>query len=189
MSENIPETTEALLTEVETSAPEDKTDWKAQARKWEDRAKANSKAQAELDRMTAAQQSVEEQAQAKAEAAEKRATQALRKIVEAEARSVLAEAGVPDARSLVEDMNLDRFIVDGDVDSDAIAKLADRYKSWSKTDGAKTLVEKNPAQGANSDQGSDKGQITREQLKRMTPEQRIKAQNDGLLNELLGIKK
>lgn len=71
-------------------------DWKAQARKWEERAKKSAAAEAELEKLKAAQMTEQEKAVARAEAAEKELA-ALK--AEAErltaAREVAAASGVP----------------------------------------------------------------------------------------------
>lgn len=75
---------EQPTTETPTApeAPAQETDWKAEARKWEDRAKQNSKAAERLAEFEEAQKTEAQKLAERAEAAEKRAaefeTQALR---------------------------------------------------------------------------------------------------------------
>lgn len=182
--ENTPENDAPEAAPVPEAPKADGTDWKAQARKWEARAKENAQMAKELEKLKAEKLSADEAAEAKAKAAEKRAEAALLKIAEAEARSVLTEAGIPNAKELAGDLNLSKYIVDGDVNSDAIAELGKRYAV--KSDEPRAKAERNPAQGANGSKPNEKGaQITREQLKGMTPEQINAARKNGLLDNLL----
>lgn len=72
------------------------TDWKAEARKWEARAKKSQAAEAELEKLKAANMTEQEKAIARAEAAEAELT-ALKAEAErmAAAREVAASTGVP----------------------------------------------------------------------------------------------
>lgn len=69
-------TTEAEKTAVVTEPSKPETDWKAEARKWEGRAKENSNAADRLKELEDAQKSEIEKATARAEAAEKALTAA-----------------------------------------------------------------------------------------------------------------
>lgn len=88
-------TTQVEATE-ELQSTEETTDWKAEARKWEARAKKNSAAADELEKLKLAQMSEQEQLKARAEKAEARIAEleadALRK---ATAQRLAAEKHVP----------------------------------------------------------------------------------------------
>ena len=94
MSENAPETTPTEAPEApKPEAPaQDATDWKAEARKWEARAKENSKAADRLAEIEEANKSAEQKAAERLAAAEARAAELETKAVRAE---VAAEKGVP----------------------------------------------------------------------------------------------
>ena len=81
-------------THAENVAPAVKpeTDWKAEARKWEARAKENSKAAARLAEIEEAQKSEEQKAAERLAAAEKRAAELEIKALKAE---IAAATGVP----------------------------------------------------------------------------------------------
>lgn len=80
-------------TEAPTSeAPAQETDWKAEARKWEDRAKANKSAAEKLAEIEEASKTADQKAAERLELAEKRAVELEQKADRAE---VAAEKGVP----------------------------------------------------------------------------------------------
>lgn len=81
--------TPATPTPVE---PAKETDWKAEARKWEDRAKANKSAAERLAEIEEASKSAEQKAAERLEAAERKAADLEQKADRAE---VAAEKGVP----------------------------------------------------------------------------------------------
>lgn len=133
-----------------------------------------------------AQKSTEQRAQDAATAAEKRATDALHRIAAAEVKAALTGV-VPDPSAIVEDLNLQRFVGDdGDVDTDAIAKLRDKYNSF--TPQQQKGPAPNRAQGVNGSKPHD-GQLTIEDMKRMSPEQIVEAQNKGLFDTILNVQK
>ena len=98
MAEENAKATESQDDQAETaqSTPEDATDWKAEARKWQDRAKANKAAADELAQL-------KEDSMTEAEKLQKRATEAEAKVAELEAANahaagvanVTKETGVP----------------------------------------------------------------------------------------------
>ena len=97
MSENAPETP----AESKSEAPAQEKDWKteaekikAEARKWEARAKENSKAAERLAEIEEASKTAEQKAAERLQAAEKRAAELEAKALRAE---VAAEKGVPAA--------------------------------------------------------------------------------------------
>jgi len=73
-------------------SPAQETDWKAEARKWEDRAKANKSAAEKLAEIEEASKTAEQKAAERLELAEKRAAELEQKADRAE---VAAEKGVP----------------------------------------------------------------------------------------------
>ena len=70
------ETTENVEPQPEPDAPAQDTDWKAEARKWEQRAKANKDAAARLQEFEDAQKSEQEKLAEKLSVTEKRAVEA-----------------------------------------------------------------------------------------------------------------
>jgi hypothetical protein len=132
MSETAPETVEP--TEVQPAADEaataDSTDWKAEARKWEQRAKENKAAAAEVEKARKAAMSESERAVAEAE--ERGRMAAVTSYGQRLARTeFIAEAakrnGGYDATSILDDLNLARYIgEDGEPDSKAIASAVAR---------------------------------------------------------------
>lgn len=144
-----------------------------------------SDVQKKLKTFEDAQKSAEQRAEESAKDAEKRAHAALQRIAAAEARAALTGV-VPDPAGFVEDLNLSRYITDsGDVDSEAISALAEKYSSFSQPPAQKGPSQ-NPAQGANAGKPQEK-QLNREDLKKMSPEQVNDAYNKGLLNSLMGV--
>lgn len=123
-------------------------DWKAEARKWEQRAKDNSAAAKKLAALEAANQTDAERAQAAARQAEQRAEAAVRRVASAEIRAALTGV-VPDPAAVVEDLDLGRFIDadSGDVNTDAVAALKAKYAALAPPQGPRPPAH-NPAQGA-----------------------------------------
>ncbi|WP_457028100.1 hypothetical protein [Kitasatospora sp. P5_F3] len=116
----------------------DTTDWKAQARKWEDRAKANSKAADDLAALQKQAMTDQEKAVVDAEAKGRTAAAADygTKLAAAEFRAAVAAAGLVlgEAADLIDTT---RFVgKDGEVDTDAI------------TTAVKKLAKLAPARGA-----------------------------------------
>lgn len=144
---------------------------------------------AELDKIREGEQSELEKAQARAEAAEQREKEAAQRARETSLRaSVIAEAAKRNV-----------------VDPDAAYALLDRAALEADDDGNPTnledvfdvLLESKPylvgqKGGSSADQGarggSAKGQISRDALVSMSPEQIVEAQKEGRLNDLLGVK-
>jgi septal ring factor EnvC (AmiA/AmiB activator) len=90
MSEPTAEATTETVAPVE--APAQETDWKAEARKWEDRAKQNKTAAEKLAELEEANKTAEQKANERLEAAERRAAELESKAAKAE---VAGAAGVP----------------------------------------------------------------------------------------------
>jgi len=87
-----PTTPEPASEAAKTPAPAQETDWKAEARKWEERAKANKSAADELAKIEEANKTAEQKAAERLQAAEARAAELERKADRAE---VAAAKGVP----------------------------------------------------------------------------------------------
>ena len=162
-------------------------DWKAKAREWEKRAKANSGKASEYDKLVTASQTETERAQSAAQQAEQRVAEMQGRIAAAEIKAALTGV-VPDPAAVVDDLNLARFVnEDGEVDGAAVKTLREKYEAMKPagTEGPRTPAP-TPGQGANTQPRA--GQITREQLDTMKPDAIVKARRDGLLNDILGIK-
>jgi molecular chaperone GrpE (heat shock protein) len=130
---------------AEPAAPSEGTDWKAEARKWEHRAKANNDAAKRLEEIEAAQRTAEEKAQHAAAEAEKRANAALERVARAELKAALTGV-VSDPGSVVEDLNVSKFINEsGDVDNEAVNAFKARYEGMFPQ--ASKVPAPNPAQG------------------------------------------
>jgi hypothetical protein len=107
---------------TEQQPTEDSTDWKAEARKWEQRAKENKQAAAELEKQR--QASMTEAERAVAEAEQKGRTAAAqeygKRLATAEIRAVAADAGA-DLAGVFDYLDLARFVgEDGEPDAKAI---------------------------------------------------------------------
>lgn len=176
--ENI-ENTDEPTTDAQTVEPQGETkaeiDWKAEARKWENRAKA-SKADSEdavkWREYEAAQKPIQERlaeelAQARAEASE--ASAALLRY------EIATQKGIPgEATKLLKGQTLEELESEADL-------LLTLIASQSKP---KTPM---PDENTGKPALSSLGQITdREQLKSMTPDEIIKARAEGRLDSLMG---
>lgn len=107
----------------------DGTDWKAEARKWEDRAKANKTAQDELAALKASQMTEQEKAVAAAEKAGRTAAAADYglKLAGAEFRAAVAAAGI-DLGDAAEYIDVSRFVgEDGEVNVTAIKSAVTKF--------------------------------------------------------------
>lgn len=163
-------------------APKPETDWKAEARKWEARAKENSKAAAELEKVRAANMTEQEKAVAEAEKRGRTAAalEAGRRLAAAELRAAAAAKGV-DLSALGDLIDTSRFVgEDGEVDTDAIKKAVDKL---AKLTPAKTA----PPRGSGEfPGGTGAGQpISEEQLARMSPDEIADAYSKGKLTHLM----
>lgn len=187
------QTTDSTSTDDTRTGGDDATkDWKAahdkllaDARKWEQRSKANAAAAKELE--TLRKQTMTDQEKAVAEAKAAARAEVLAEVgaerVETAIRAALAGRGVdPDA--LLDGLDRKRFIDEsGQPDNTRInewvGRLAPQQQSKPPT--------KDLGQGAR--QGATQpAQITsREQLKTMTPQQIEQARLEGRLNTLMGV--
>jgi hypothetical protein len=108
-------------------APAGDTDWKAEARKWEDRAKANKTAADELATLKAERMS--EQEKAVQAATEQGRTAALAdvtpQLAQARLEAAAARKGV-DLAPFADLLDVTKFVVDGEVDGDAITAAVDK---------------------------------------------------------------
>lgn len=134
MTETTAETTETTDQTDEAAQPE--TDWKAEAeklqresRKWEDRAKANSKAAKDLEEFRRQSMSEAEKAieQARTEARQQALVEVGAKVAAAEFRAAAAGRLDPSqVDTLLDGLNLARFIDEaGDVDREAVTRFID----------------------------------------------------------------
>jgi type IV secretory pathway VirB10-like protein len=118
--------------------PAPETDWKAEARKWEKRAKENAGAAEELEKHKAAAMSDAEKAVAAAKAEGR--TEALKesgaKLARAEFKAAVAAAGV-DLGEALDLIDTSVFVTDkGDVDEDAIKKAVAKFAKLAPKPGA-----------------------------------------------------
>lgn len=158
--------------------PDKGTDWEAEAKKWEKRAKENKNATEKLAKLEAAAMSEQEKAVAEAKAAglAEAASTYGSKLAAAELKAAAANKGV-DLSSIDDLIDSSRFVrEDGEVDSDAIKKAVDKL--------AKTFT--GPKRnGGDFGGGNGAGQITREQLASMSASDIAKAQREGKLSHLM----
>jgi len=182
-------------TNVEEDGEEDKQDDPAEKLKKALRAERDARKTAERERNT-----LRQQLEAKDKPAEEVALEAARheaemaatakaneRVAKAELRAAAA-GKVSNLTALVRLVDVSKIEVDDDGTpsaddiEDAIAAFLTDYPEF--------VVDKSKFTGS-ADQGSKgkqakPGQLTREQLKSMTPEQILKAQEEGLLNNVLG---
>lgn len=170
--------TEVKPTETETATTAETKDWQAEAEKWkalsrknEDNAKANSTAAKKLAEIEAAQLSETEKLTKRAEEAEKRAADFESATLKA---TVAAEKGVPAellAGATREDL---------EAAADLLLKFAgDKAASSTTTDFGAGRV-------GTQDIGDKKvAQVSREQLKKMTPGEIVAAKREGRLTEIM----
>jgi len=159
---------------IEAQAAEPETDWKAMARKWESRAKA-AKADTEdaqrwreyLETQKTEQEKINDAlAQAKAEA--EAAKLELMRIQVASAKGITGEA----ARLL-------RGSTTEEIEAEAELLVSLMASSQNPTKPQPDASQGRPAP-------TTAGQVTREQLEKMSPQEIMKAKTEGRLTELLG---
>jgi molecular chaperone GrpE (heat shock protein) len=131
MTESANEATEATETPAQGEATEqaetDQTDWKSEARKWEQRAKENRQAAAELEKQRKAQMNDAERAVADAEERGRTtATEAFgKRLATSEIRAAAADSG-RDLTGVFEYLDLTRFLGDdGEPEAGAIKAFVD----------------------------------------------------------------
>lgn len=131
----------------------------AKARKWEERAKANSKAADELDRLR--RESMTEVERAVTEAKTQARAEALREVgtrlVDAEVRAATVGRGI-DVKALLDGLDRSRFLDDdGQPDTDRIAKWVDKI---APPDAARVPPGR-PGPRSTADQGRDMNTLIR----------------------------
>jgi hypothetical protein len=144
----------------------------------------NLKAQQDASKKTDDQDpdAIREQARAEARAETLR-DRALDKV---ETRAAKLFADPEDARALLAS-RVDDFVDDGQIDVDAITEaLTDLLKKKPHLAAATAKRFQGGADGG-ARKGSKPDQLTRDDLKKMTPDQIVKAQDEGRLNDLMGV--
>ena len=103
------------------------------------------------------------------------------RLAAAEIRAALTGV-VADPTVIIEDLNLSRYVNEaGEVDAAAITALRDKFAAFA----AKPATTPPGAADAGA-RGQSPGQLTREDIKGMTPEQIVEAKSKGQFNDLLG---
>jgi hypothetical protein len=157
------------------AAPAQETDWKAEARKWESRAKENSEATKRLAEIEEASKSEAQKLADRAAAAEAKVAQFESEKQQREWVKQVAEAtGVPAAAlrgSTLED----------------IQAHADSLKSLISQEPPAPRGPIVPSEGTTNGNGREVSQLSKDDLKSMTPEQVQAARKSGRLNRVLGI--
>lgn len=160
--------------------PAQDTDWKAEARKWERRAKENSTAAEQLEKHKASAMSDAEKAvaAAKVEGASEAAKAYGLKLAKAELKAAAAAKGV-DLADFDDLIDVSKFLTDkGEVDDDAIKKAVARFAKLAAPKAGRSGGEMPGAPGGTEP-------ITEAQLAKMTPEQIAKAYEAGQLKHLM----
>ena len=193
-TETVNESTSTITPETPSGEQEPTIDWSAlsdlgdpdtirkqitHAREWEKRAKANVEAAKELEALKAERMTDNEKAIAEAERRGRAAATAEMSRQLAEARLRSAAAGkVADVDALIELVDINRFVTDDGVDDASIAATIERFSKVAQASPKFDKVEL----GA---QGERPRQLTRDDIKSMTPEQVNEARRKGLLDALL----
>ena len=165
-------TAEAAEVTQEVTAKE--TDWKAEARKWEQRAKDNSTAAARLTEIEEASKSEAQKLADRAAAAEaKAAAYEAREQIAGWKAEVSKETGVPAA--LLAGSTREEI--------EAHAAIAAPLIATPQAPAVPIV----PTEGTKGNAGSGASQLTVEDLKTLTPDQVNEARRSGRLNRVLGI--
>lgn len=175
----------AEVTETTTSTTET-TDWKAEARKHEQRAKANAEAAKELAALKAKDQTETERLAAERDGLSERVKTAQRRAVTAEVKSAAAGLKFTNPGLALRLLDLDALIDDdGEVDekavTEALQELASKEPYLLATGTPAPTRSGGPVGG-----GGGTGQLSRSDLQGMTPQAIEAARKDGRLNTLLG---
>jgi hypothetical protein len=160
---------------------DDAAKWKALSRKHEAEAK---KAKAELDKIRAANQTEAEKAleAARQEGRQAATVDVAQRLAAAEIKAALTGI-VPDPASIVEDLNLAKYVDDsGEVNSEAVAELRKRFEGLSK--GARRPGGGNPLGQGQKGEPARQGQLTQADLSKMSPQEIVKARREGRLADL-----
>lgn len=174
-------------TDTATAPVQADKDWEAEAAKWKALSRkhenANAQALKELEHLRTAQMSDAEKAIAEAERRGREAATAELSKQLAEARLRAAASGrVSDVDALVELVDVSKFVTENGVDDAAIAATIERFTKVLPAAPQPKFddVELGP-------QGKRQRQLTREDLRTMTPSQIEDARLKGQLDSLLGI--
>lgn len=167
-------TTEAT-TEVEPQGDTKEIDWKAQARKWEARAKEAHADKELADKWREYEQSQKSDHEKLAEELERAKVEAANASAELVRLKVAAEKGIPaDALDLLPGSSREELEAAADK---LLSLIADQSKP--KT----PKPDENQGKPANA----SIGQLSKDDLKGMTPAEIMEAKNAGRLNDVLGI--
>jgi len=157
------------------AAPAQETDWKAEARKWESRAKENSEARQRLSEIEEASKSEAQKLADRAAAAEAKVAQYESEKQQREwVKAVSDETGVP--AGVLRGSTLEELQAHADSLKSLVSKEPDAPRGPHV-----------PSEGTAAGNGKGVSQLTQDDLKSMSPEQVNKARRDGRLNRLLGI--
>ena len=157
------------------AAPAQETDWKAEARKWESRAKENSEARQRLSEIEEASKSEAQKLADRAAAAEAKVAQFESEKQQREWVKAVAEAtGVP------------ADVLRGSTLED-IQAHADSLKSHISQEPDAPRGPHVPSEGTKAGESRGVSQLTQDDLKSMSPEQVNAARKSGRLNRLLNI--
>lgn len=186
MSE-IPPVNDNELPDPSGNAPSgEEKDWKAEADKWKSLARTHESkwkaANDELDTLRAASMSEAEKAieDAKKAARQEALSEVGGKLVQAELKAAAAESGVKLPEGFEDVLNLSKFLGDnGSVNTDAVTNFVNSLG------GSSSGLPK--VGGIGPQHGDPKGQVTRDQLSRMSPAEIMEARSMGRLNNILGI--
>lgn len=177
--ESAVEPTATIQVEPDAPAQEPKeTDWKAEARKWEERAKANKAAADRVAEIEAA-----EKVRREAEMTELEKAQAELK-AERDARAAAERAAL--RSNIAAETKVPSYLIVGDSE-EAMRESAGRALEWLEAAKATTPTAPPAAkQGLESPGESRPTQITRDQLAAMSVEERVAAFQAGQLSDMLG---
>lgn len=110
----------------------------------------------EYERLVEASKSDLERAQEAAKTANERATGMLRDVATAKVEAALSALPDEIRATLLEDINVDKFIKDDAIDTDAISALRTKYASFASTE--KPGMKQNPAQGRSASPAQTTGE-------------------------------
>jgi hypothetical protein len=167
--------------QADKADPDEVAKWKALARKHEKAAKANATKLAEHEKaaMSDTEKAV---ADAKDQGRNEVRAEVGAKLAQARIEAALAKL-VDDPAAIAEDLNLSAYVTDdGDVDEDKVQALKAKYERLLKPGKATGDGDGGPRGG------SKPGQLSRDDIKSMSPQEITKAKADGRLNDLMGVK-
>lgn len=161
-------------------ADQDESKWKSLARKHEEH---SAKLAKELEQLRKERMSESELAIAEAEARGEAKAMASVRTQLAEAKLRAAAAGkVADVDAIVEFADLSKFVTEDGIDDAAIGAMVDRF---AKVAPAQPTAQFAPIPAG--PQGGAQRQLTRDDLKSMSPQQIEDARQKGQLDSLLGV--